>query len=123
MDEIVLEHFSSVLVVVPWLPTVIIYVEATAIGYLDLGFLYDILALNNFGKFHGIIALGVQSLDQLNIFFRELHTSYTGIVDAFENRSDEWQRIVRAALSSTACELLVHVTMVTSRLKPLRHED
>ena len=56
MDEIVLEHFSSVLVDVPWLPTVIADVEVTTIFSLELGLLYDILALNNFGKFHEMIA-------------------------------------------------------------------
>ena len=46
MDEIVLEHFSSVLVDAPWLPTVVIDVEVAAIGFLDLGLLHDLLATN-----------------------------------------------------------------------------
>ena len=46
-----------------------------------------------------MIAYGVQSLDQLSVLLRELHTSYTGILDAFENRSDERQRIVHSVLA------------------------
>ena len=56
VDEIVLEHFSSILVNIPWLPTIIIDIEVTAIGLLNLGLLDHLLVaifagigLNNMG--------------------------------------------------------------------------
>ena len=70
-----------------------------------------------------MIASGIQGLDQLTVFLRELRTSYAVVTVASEDRSHERQRVVRGVLASAACELLVHVTLVTSRLKPRRHVD
>ena len=56
IDEIVLEHFSSTLVNVPWLPAVIVDIQVIAIGFLAPRLICDILALNDFGKLHGMLA-------------------------------------------------------------------